>query len=516
MDHNRAFLQFSGFLFTSLFIIACGGGTTPNPPPGENEDPGNTSPPASYTLTVTNSTGGSVTGQGINCGNDCSETYQSGQTVTLTSSPQSGYTFGGWNNNCGTSSSCTITMTTNTQVAPSFSPVNNNTQCNDANVLCVDDTAGPTQEYSTIQSAVNNASPGDTVLVHDGNYAGFRVNISGTSQSPITIKAQSGGANIISEESQSGTDNIYVSNSNYIIIEGFNVSGASVYGIGFHDASANSPMTGIQVRNNWVSQSGKDNIYLSQVANSVIENNTLFSAVSHGIYLSNAGSDNTILRSNNIYNNGGSGIHFNGDLSVGGDGLQSALLVEKNRIYNNSNNGMNMDGVQSSTIQNNLIYNNGRHGIRGYAIDGAQGPRNFIINNNSLYNNSGWAIKFSNDLGGHNVFNNILMSNSGSIVFGNTGFTSGYNLVNDAFSLDSENTVITFSNWSSNGYGSGSSIQSAVDIFQNTNPNSVDLHLKLNSPAINSGIANFNGTAAPGFDIDGQQRNNVDIGAYRY
>jgi hypothetical protein len=37
-----------------------------------------------------------IEGNGINCGADCSETYNEGTTVTLTVTPTSGSTFGGW------------------------------------------------------------------------------------------------------------------------------------------------------------------------------------------------------------------------------------------------------------------------------------------------------------------------------------------------------------------------------------------------------------------------------------
>jgi hypothetical protein len=53
---------------------------------------------AVYTLTVNKSgTGsGTVTGTGINCGDDCSETYTSGTSVTLTATPPQGDPLGTW------------------------------------------------------------------------------------------------------------------------------------------------------------------------------------------------------------------------------------------------------------------------------------------------------------------------------------------------------------------------------------------------------------------------------------
>jgi hypothetical protein len=53
---------------------------------------------ASFILTVSKAgTGsGTVTATGINCGADCSESYTSGTTVTLTASPATGSTFAAW------------------------------------------------------------------------------------------------------------------------------------------------------------------------------------------------------------------------------------------------------------------------------------------------------------------------------------------------------------------------------------------------------------------------------------
>ena len=76
-------------------------------------------------LTVTK--GGSGTGavtsspSGIRCGEDCSQEFQPGQTITLTATPDSGSTFAGWGGACsGTSASCTVTMTDALSVTADF------------------------------------------------------------------------------------------------------------------------------------------------------------------------------------------------------------------------------------------------------------------------------------------------------------------------------------------------------------------------------------------------------------
>jgi len=80
---------------------------------------------ANYTLTVTLAGSGSVSSNpaGISCGADCSESYATGTSVTLTPSPASGYTFSGWSGSgisCPGTGTCTVLMTAARSVVASF------------------------------------------------------------------------------------------------------------------------------------------------------------------------------------------------------------------------------------------------------------------------------------------------------------------------------------------------------------------------------------------------------------
>lgn len=79
-----------------------------------------------YTLQVSRSGSGTVTSApaGINCGTDCSESYASGTSVTLTATPAAGYTFSGWNGGgCAGTGVCTVSMTMARSTTATFTAI---------------------------------------------------------------------------------------------------------------------------------------------------------------------------------------------------------------------------------------------------------------------------------------------------------------------------------------------------------------------------------------------------------
>ena len=74
------------------------------------------------TLTVTkNGTGsGRVSGQGIYCGSDCTEQYDAGTQVTLTTEPETGSTFEGWSGACSGSGECILSINAVKNVTATF------------------------------------------------------------------------------------------------------------------------------------------------------------------------------------------------------------------------------------------------------------------------------------------------------------------------------------------------------------------------------------------------------------
>jgi uncharacterized repeat protein (TIGR02543 family) len=476
--------------------------------------------PSSYLLTLAKSGSGSGTVSsspaGISCGSTCSASFSGGTSVTLTAAAASGSSFAGWTGACAGvgSNTCTVAVNAALSVGASFN-LASALDCAATNVRCVSSTAGANQEYATIQAAANAVVAGDTVLVFAGTYTGFTVSRSGSSTQAIRFLANDGNV-IIGHGGNSELDGVRLQNVNYVTIEGFVIRNTASSSPRIHrciaarGATADAPMTGNVMRNNQCIDADAEGLYASQFGNGLIEGNTISgsgkngAARMHGIYLANAGSDGTVIRGNSISNNPNAeseGIHINGDSSIGGDGLVSNLVIEGNRITGSGNNGLNFDGVQDSLIRNNIVYGNGHHALRAYAADGAAGPRNMRVVNNTFDASAGWAVKFTEDVGGHVLFNNILLGTSGGLVVGTTAnVSSNYNVVQGSFSTDGEATVVNLATWRSRTGQDAASLASAASALF-TNAGAADYSLKVGSPARDMGVASFASVSAPATDF---------------
>lgn len=396
--------------------------------------------------------------------------------------------------------------------------------CSNPAIHCVSKSPGSNQEYTSIQSAVDSADAGEEVWVYNGDYAGFVVEKSASKNKRINVIAKENNVKIVSSYNDGGKKyGILIYDSSYITISGFIINNSNNYmSIAARGATPTDPMYGLTIKNNKLSNAVNTNLYLSEVSNSLIEGNVVSGAQQeHGIYLANAGSDNTTLRNNVIFGNQIEGIHMNGDESVGGDGVITGLLIENNTIYDNGQNGMNMDGVRNSTIQNNLVFDNASRALRAYRIDGSKGPANFTIVNNTFITNGGWAIKFTQDGGGHTLFNNILLVNSGgdgSLCLDNPNFKSNYNIMVNRLAYkaqDGDCKVISLAKWQQQTNQDIKTQLGDMTIFEN--PSNSDFSLSSNSTAIDSGTNSFNDKTIPSGDIEGKIRvigSKPDIGAY--
>jgi hypothetical protein len=368
----------------------------------------------------------------------------------------------------------------------------------------------------TIQYAAGQVQAGDTVLINPGTYTGgITVDTSGTASEPITFRAN--GAGVIVSGSGGERDAFFITEADYIVVEGLTIQNANRAGLRI------SLSDHVTVRNCTFANNTTWGLFTDFSDYTTVENCESYGAVDqHGIYISNS-SDYPILRGNRLHHNHDCGLHMNGDVSMGGDGIISHALVENNIIYENGvggGSGINMDGVTDSVIRNNLLYNNHASGISLYQIDGGgSSQNNRVLNNTIIMASDGrWALNIPDT--NNKLFNNIVLNNHsyrGSILITtptSAGFESDYNVVMDRFSTEGEgNTRLTLAQWQALGYDQHSIIATPSQLFVNSS--AADYHLTPSSPAIDKGTL-LNDVPT---DLEGNPRPSGithDIGAYEF
>lgn len=382
--------------------------------------------------------------------------------------------------------------------------------------------------WATIQHAVDRVAPGDTILIESGTYVGARIEQSGTANNWITLQAAPGASVLINGpgpnnkhesnlefETWEGTETV-----SFWVVSGLEIADAPYWGIDIRGGE-NNHSSGFVIQNNRVHgnglESGKSGIFFAFVDDVIVEDNESYANGEHGVYLSNSG-DRFVVRGNLLQGNNNCGLHINGDLESGEDGIISNGLIENNTIYENGEGGcagINMDGVTDTIVKNNLLYENLGSGIAIFQENGAVCSQNIQVLNNTIVQaeEGRWAIIVSgDDCNNNKIFNNIILTYHewrGSIVIPSTsidGFESDYNVIMDRFSVDDGDSVISLSEWQSLGYDTNSIIAAPNEIFTGSG----DYGLQSGSPAVNSGLVlpgvtmDMNGATRPqgaGFDM---------------
>ncbi len=375
--------------------------------------------------------------------------------------------------------------------------------------------------FLTLQKGADVAVAGDTVLVANGTYAGFDFrNKNGTAANRVVFQTI-GTSALINSSGPIRNDGINIESADYVTVDGFIVNNMPGNGNGVRVVTSDFCV----VRNCSCDNNAERGIFTGFTDDILIEHNVCTNSVDeHGIYVSNS-SDRPIVRFNECYGNNNIGIHFNGDLSSGGDGIISDAVVYGNILHDNGlAAGINMDGCLNPLIFNNLIYNN--HTAQGIALfqqDGAistQGAK--IFNNTIIVPSDGrWGILVRDD--SHlntQIYNNVILNFHawrGCIATeGTAQFASDYNVLHDKMSATGDGSAIPLAQWQALGFDLHSQLADPLDdIFED--PANGDYHLADNSQAIDTGTAVVS-VSVP-VDLDGTPRplgDAFDIGCYEY
>lgn len=379
--------------------------------------------------------------------------------------------------------------------------------------------------WKSLQHAADNVGPGDYVIVKPGKYWGFNLTTDGKPDARITFHALEGVE--IDEPYPGQQDGINLEGADFVTIEGFYVHDMPRAGI----RSVNND--GVIVRGNRTDHNTMWGILTGWSENIVVENNVASrSQIEHGIYISNS-ADGAIVRNNIVFGNNDSGIQFNADRYLPGDGVHSNNRIEGNIVYDNGRGGgaaINLDGVQDSVIQNNLLFDNHSTGIVLYVGFAADGSKNNLVTNNTVVmaEDARWALLMTDGSSGNVVTNNILLNrnpNRGSMTVEHNSLPalSDHNIVQNLFQMDGANGgFAAWQNFSGGqdahslvvGVTSGlpASIDDAIaSLF--VNPAAGDYRLKEGSAGIDVGDP-FHAASTDLFDHARPGGVGVDIGAY--
>ena len=204
--------------------------------------------------------------------------------------------------------------------------------------------------YSTIQAAVNAASPGDTIIVRDGIYT-ENVNV----YKSVNIHSQNGAASTIVQAADPN-DYVFEVMADYVNISGFTVKGATGAGAIHVYSSSNTTILG----NNCIFNGGAGGISLWSSNNNTVSRNNCDSNSGGGIYLDN--STNNVIHDNKCSFNSDFGISLNSSSSnntifanhASGSyfGICFNYLSSNNRIYLNNFSDNTIANVSSFNSSN--------------------------------------------------------------------------------------------------------------------------------------------------------------------
>jgi parallel beta-helix repeat protein len=251
------------------------------------------------------------------------------------------------------------------------------------------DDDGPA-DFKTIQEAINNASSGDTIFVHNGTYY-ENVVINKT----VILMGENRDFTII--DGGKINNNVVTVEANNVSIQNFTImkSGGVPYGGIF----VKPPSSGNIITNNRIIEnfygiylyfsvnniiSGNlisENTYgigFTSCSNNFIFGNTILSNVNDGIYF--FASFNNVISYNNFFTNGLSGISFysSNDNVIHGNNISSNLfygiflsssfdnVISANTIINNPSAGM---AIVFSSNDNTICRNNFNNAVQVYSSD---------------------------------------------------------------------------------------------------------------------------------------------------
>ncbi len=325
-------------------------------------------------------------------------------------------------------------------------------------VITVSNSTGQVADFTSIQAAIDNALPGDTILIFPGVYEEnvdvYVTNLTLISQSSLhgDTSGDTSGDTII--KAASSLDDVFYVIADGVTIRGLNIVGPVDYSSsGIHlNGVKYCNIEGNQLFNNYIdptlnifsensssilSNSGSaegSGIRLDSSSNNLLDNNTV-SGKEISVLLHNS-SENTLLNNSVSGSNYGIWVDFSSNNTLEGNILSNNkigayLKVSSGNVLNNSNvsgstsSGINLWDSVGNTLSNSTASKN------SVSIVLRNSSANLLSNNTVSDSNYGlWLYSSSNDnkLDDNRALNNqigiYVKTSSGNILTGNTALNS--------------------------------------------------------------------------------------------
>jgi len=210
-------------------------------------------------------------------------------------------------------------------------------------------------DFHTIQDAIDAATSGDTIYVHNGVYTEHLV-----VDKSLTLMGEESGLTIIngtlSETAIKITaDNVQI--SNFTIQEGYEgihivnsdentISENTIISNEFEGLWAENSTNNL-IADNIISYNGWDGIYMDNVSHTNLRGNTIVSNNGSGVWL-DASHDNS-LEYNTMNNNEWEGVHMY---------IVSCTSLQRNTIVSNNGSGVWLDASHDNSLKYNTVSNN--------------------------------------------------------------------------------------------------------------------------------------------------------------
>lgn len=400
------------------------------------------------------------------------------------------------------------------------------------------------QPLASIQNAIYQAVPGDTIYIRQGTYyppKRIEMYPSGTASNRINVKAYPKESVIIDGSKIQGSNRDVISiTGDHINISGFEVRNSQKHGIVIWDAS-NVRVAGIKTYNNY--EGGINSYYSSNV---VMENNTAYRTNlqnkptgrwSNGI---GAGfSQNITIQNNRVYENYGEGIVCF---------LTKGCTVKKNTLNDNYSVEIYLDQTTEAVVDSNFLFNKrltefyrDNRPAAGIQLanenHSASNPLNNITISNNIVTGVWHCFHYGNYQQGGGLKNTSFVNNTCSgadshlIQIDKDAGHSNAQFLNNIFVQKSGKSIayipamngLTFANnlwWGGTSSTSSAMLRSATDVLANPSfvkaggSSALDYKLNQNSPAINKAqllslTQDFFGGLRP-------TTGNQDIGAHEF